>query len=201
MKIPGGPTWSENTKDTKLTSLSQGLDLSPDVKILCKDNDFAESFIDAVPDEEEQKKYLINSSKYASRNQYDPNYVLFFRRTLPSGNPKPEERWTNEFIQARNGLRREIPEGPHRLHTIILCDTLSHILINGEKEGNTNPFTDGELAVNFQAYDQSRSLCKFKPAQEKEKLDEYLKKDGAMTAQQITDIIRENKNRIDSTLN
>ncbi|MEI6119034.1 MAG: hypothetical protein WCP92_07675 [bacterium] len=140
MKRPGGEIFKEK-KETTLSILAKDLNLKI-IPSYVRDEDFIMAFMQSVPDREEQKKYITNSSKYVLRESYDPNYVLFFRRTLPSQQPKPEERWTNEYLQVRNLLKREIPHGPHRLYSIILCDSLQHLLINGEKEGITNPFTD-----------------------------------------------------------
>jgi len=152
------------------------------VEKLCNDKDFTDSFTEAVTEPAELKKYLINTSKYELNNKdYDPDYVLFFRRSLPGEKPKPEERWTNEYIQVKNGLRREIPEGPHRYYTIILFDSLGKILINGEKKGETNPVTDGEVVVNLPEYDQNSCICKFKTDYDKKSLENYLKQDGALT--------------------
>ena len=104
---------------------------SPNVQCLCEDEDFVKAFLLAIPDKEIQQKFLLNTSNYNSlKKDYNPYYVLFFRRTLPSNIPKHEERWTDVYPIVKMGLRREIPPGPHRIHTIILCDSLQHILSN-----------------------------------------------------------------------
>jgi hypothetical protein len=121
---------------------------------------------------------------------------LFFRRTLPSNLPKPEERWTNTYNVVRMWLRREIPHGPHRLHSIILCDTLEHITINWEKKWNTNAFSDWEIVVNLPNYDQSTCILKFKPQQEKLDLEKYLETDNAINQEQILKIIQSIKQDI-----
>ena len=169
--------------------------LSFNVEKLCKDSDFSEAFTQAITDKEEQIKFLMNTSRYNNRqDDYDPKYVLLFRRTLPSEESKPEERWTDEYMQVLNGLRREIPEGPHRFHSIILCDSLEHLLSTGEKQGETNSFTDGEIVVDFDKYDQDSCVCKFKPHREKEALEEYLQTEGALSQEETLKKVQEHKN-------
>lgn len=189
--MPGGEYFE--TKKPSLNDLLQIDGLSFNAEKICKDEDFVSAFSLAVPDVEMQKKFILNTSNYEMGKDYDPKYVLLFRRTLPSDTPKYEERWAKEYVQVRNGLRKEIPDGPHRLHSIILCDSLQHLLSNGEKGGETNPFTDGEIVVNFPSYDQNTCVCKFKPRGEKQKLDEYLKTENAITQGEILRIVQESK--------
>ncbi|MDD2656065.1 MAG: hypothetical protein PHQ18_00630 [Patescibacteria group bacterium] len=199
-QIPGFKGLIDQPKITILTEVMREIPdnkLGFDVKKFCGDPDFVEPFIQAVPDREKQKKYLINSSKYENEEQdFDPNYVLFFRRTLPSKTPKPEERWTYLYTTVRHGLRREIPEGPHRLHSIILCESLGKLLIYGEKTEDSNPFTDGERVFECRKYDQEESLCKFKPTREKKELAEYLKKEGALSEEETLAKVTEHKSKI-----
>lgn len=190
IKRPGGKLFGE---ETVLTPLIKELDLSVSASRLCRDKDFVNAFVQAVPDKKEQKKYLINTSRYEDRKDFDLRYVLFFRRTLPSRTPTYEEHWTNVYMQARKGLTAEIPEGPQRLHTIIMCDSLNHLQPYQKKEGDMRAFTDGEIVVNLPKYDQSKSLLRFKPENEQEELSEYLKKKGALTPQQVRDQIEKNK--------
>jgi len=199
MKRPGGEIFLEN-KETVLSILAKDLNLEM-VPSLFKDEDFVLAFIQKIPDREEQKKYIINSSKYASGEVYDASYVLFFRRTLPSQQPKHEERRTNEYLQVRNWLKIEIPKGPHRLHSIILCDSLQHLLSNGKKEGDTRPFTDGEIVVNFPDYNQDLCICKFKPWVEQQELAEYVKTTDAVSLESIREIIKKHKTSLYSSLN
>ncbi|MEI6773584.1 MAG: hypothetical protein WCL18_01865 [bacterium] len=75
---------------------------SPNVQHLCEDEDFVKAFLLAIPDKEIQQKFLLNTSNYnVLHKNYDPNYVLFFRRTLPSNMPKHEERWTDVYFTVR----------------------------------------------------------------------------------------------------
>jgi hypothetical protein len=190
--MPGGDRFGN--EETALSPFIHELDLDWSTSKLCQDKDFAKAFVKTFPNKEEQKKYLLNTKKYSENKDFDPSYVLFFRRTLPSKNPSYEEHWTNEYVQARNGLKVEIPEGPHRFHSILLCDSLKHLLsYGGEKESG---FTDGELAVNFPQYDQEKSLFKFKLQQDQEALNNYLKKEGALTQEQIVELIQQSKKRI-----
>ena len=98
-------------------------------------------------------------------------------------------------MQVLNGLKREIPEGPHRWHSIIICDSLEHISINGEKQGDTRAFTDGELVVNFTEYNQEGCICKFKPQREKDALKNYLETEGALDLRETTKRVREIKTK------
>ena len=175
---------------------------SPNVQCLCEDEDFVKAFLLAIPDKEMQQRFLLNTSNYnILHKDYNPHYVLFFRRTLPSNIPKHEERWTDVYPIVRMGLRREIPPGPHRIHTIILCDSLQHILSNWEKEWETNPFSDGEIVVNFPDYDQNTCICKFKPAYEQEALNRYLETENAIPQEEILRIIQSKKKEMDELLN
>lgn len=176
-----------NNKDTPLTDLyktltsNEGKDVSINVKKLIGDFDFAKAFVENIPDVAEQYAYLLNTSRYQmGKPDIDPAYVLYFRRTLPSHTPKPEEHWTDEYIQVRNGLRREIPDGAHRYHTIIVCDTLEHIKTNGEKSGDTMAYTDNEIVVNFPEYNQKSALFTYKLAEDQSALDKYLQEQGAL---------------------
>lgn len=160
---------------------------------LCEDPDFSAAFVLAIPDKEEQKKYLLNTSRYElGTGDHDPRYTLFFRRTLPSDSPKHEERWTNEYMRVLSGLRQEIPFGPHRLHSVILCDSLAHLETNGRKPGD-DAFTDGEIIVNFPEYQHKHAICSFKPAREIAALEEYLRTEGAISAQEILCEVQESK--------
>ena len=198
MKRPGGEIFLEN-KETVLSMLAKDLNIEM-MPFYFKDEDFVTAFTQKVPDREEQKKYIINSAKYGWREACDMNYVLFFRRTLPSHQTKPEERWTNEYLDVRNGLKIEIPHGPHRLYSIILCDSLQHLLINGEKKGETNAFTDGEIVVNLPDYDQDTCICKFKPVIEQKALDEYLKTEDAISLETMLEKIKKHKTNLYSSL-
>ncbi|MDO8528426.1 MAG: hypothetical protein Q7S06_00870 [Nanoarchaeota archaeon] len=191
MKRPGGKFFGE---ETVLSPLIKELNLSVSASQLCRDKDFVNAFVQAIPNKKEQEKYLINTSRYEDGEDFDSRYVLFFRRTLPSRTPTYEEHWTNVYMQARKGLTVEIPEGPQRLHTIIVCDSLDRLQPYQKKE-EVRAFTDGEIVVNLPKYDQSKSLLRFKPENEKEELSEYLKKKGALTPQQLRDQIERNKSK------
>lgn len=200
METPGGKSMDKYHQKTTLSTLSLGLHLSNNVEKICKNQDFVMAFLQAVPDKEEQKKYLIHTSRYNELgNDYDPHYVLMFRRTLPSNFPKPEECWTDQYFTVLTWLKREIPHGPHRLHSIILCDTLEHILYYWEKKGGI-PITDWEIVVNFPDYNQCNCLCMFKPSYEQEELEAYLKTEWAMNEQEILKHVMSSKKDIYSSL-
>lgn len=96
-------------------------------------------------------------------------------------------------MRVLRGLRQEIPVGPHRFHSIILCDTLEHLTTNGLKEDQSDTYTDGEIKVHFSEYDHNHCLCKFKPANEEGALAEYLKTEGALTAEDVLRVVRGSK--------
>lgn len=196
--LPGFPRLAGEKVETPLSSLQKemsGEHLSFIVEKLCGDPDFSAAFVRAVPDRDEQKKYLLHTSRYEfGAGDCDPRYVLFFRRTLPSDSPKHEERWTNEYMRVLNGLRREIPEGPHRLHSVILCDSLAHLEANGRKPED-DAFTDGEIIVNFPEYQHEHAICSFKPAREIAALEEYLRTEGAISTQDILREVQESKRK------
>ncbi len=159
-----------------------------EVEKMCQDPDFAVAFTARVPDPAEQRRYLTETSKYLIQGPKaaDHRYVLVFRRTLPSETPKAEEHWTAEYIQARNGLRREIPEGPHRWYSVILCSSLDDIMSDGGLHPEQNEATtDGEVKVISPAYDVSRCVCIIKPEREQQALAEYLETAGAITLDEL----------------
>ncbi len=85
-RVPGGH--QEQPQATALTRLmNQMSEFAGSIIVdrFSEDPDFVQSFIQAVPDPEEQKKYLYHTAKYdVGIKDYNPAYVLFFRRTLPS---------------------------------------------------------------------------------------------------------------------
>lgn len=200
--LPGFPRLVGGLRSEKIETPLSGLlkemtgeRLSLIVERFCGDPDFSAAFALAVPDKEEQKKYLLNTSRFdLGTGGFDRRYVLFFRRTLPSDGPKHEERWTNEYNQVLNGLKREIPHGPHRLHSVILCDSLAHLETNGRKPED-DAFTDGEIIVNFPEYHHEHAICSFKPAREIAALEEYLRTEGAISAQEMLREVQESKRK------
>ncbi len=172
--------------------------ISGDIELACKEPEFAKAFIEAVPDEEEQRKYLFNSSLHGlGRKGYDEKYVLYFRRTLPSKEPKPENRWTDNFVQVRNGLKKEIPEGPHRFYSVILCDSLEHLSQNG-KDTEIDANTDGEIVVHRDEYNQNECVCSFKPQHEQEALAKYQKKEDAMGLGEVLKKVKDYRSQRDA---
>lgn len=170
-----------------------------------KDPDFVENFISRITTPEEQLKYVLNTSKFLSRQgandvSYDPEYVLVFRRSLPSNDPKSERHWTTEYITARRGLTREIPHGPHRLYSIILCSTLADVLKDGGPSSEPNSATsDGEIKVDTPFYDQKRCIISFRPKDQEEELKKYQKTDGAMSLESVLKQIKEIKKPIQTS--
>lgn len=164
------------------------------------DVDFIRAFIAAVPDAAEQQKYvdhtirfLENGAPLAARTLkklcIDPQYVLFFRRSLPSEKPKYEGHWTSDYATARRGLQHEIP-AIHRLHTIILASTLSDVLSDATVEDSVG--SDGEIKLRQQKmYNQKRSICRFRPMSQQKELEEYLKNPDALSLEQMTEKVRE----------
>lgn len=190
------PTSSIKIQNTPLTKVFHDIgERNFLLERLCGDADFSEAFVRAVPDPEEQKKFLIHSARFdkTGRSDCDLRYVLFFRRTLPSKTPKHEERWTNNYLGVLTGLKREIPHGPHRAHSIILCDSFAHLLTHGERTEDAEAFTDNEIVVNFPEYDQEDCLLKFKPSIEKKGLHDYLQTEGALSEEAILREVQENR--------
>ncbi|MDD5054821.1 MAG: hypothetical protein PHZ00_00965 [Candidatus Peribacteraceae bacterium] len=128
------------------------------------DPEFAAVFARTVPDPAAQQLYIRNSLLYARNGKYDPRYVVVFRRTQPAASPAPEQHWTTDYITARRGLRQEI-SGEQRATSIILCDTLGHVLSDGGFDQTGQAQSDGEVKVlnNSGGFDQSTALFAFKP--------------------------------------
>lgn len=183
---PGGRLLGEGTS-TPLSERASVLDLPTSVLQMSKDPEFYREFVIKVPDLVEQEKFLLNTAAFITESSFDPAFVLLFRRTLPSAAPKPETHWSSNFVTVRNGLKTEIPEGPHRLHSVILCATLRELLQAGRirPEIESRGISDGEVRFTMQNFLQTHALVIFKPACETEALSEYLKQPGAKQLSQI----------------
>lgn len=162
-----------------------------------RDPEFVEDFINRVPDTTEQDKFVINTSVYNSdpKAQYDSNYVLVFRRTLPSEEPKPEQHWTTEYMIAVNGLRYEI-SGVHRLHSVILSTRLTDLQQVGMDENDSlKGISDGEIKIKSTPFDQSKCVTRFRPKEQQKKLDIYLATENTQSAASVIQQISQLKNR------
>lgn len=181
--------------ETPLSRVATELDLPHAVINMAKDTDFYPQFAAAVPNPEEQARFLKNTAQFLLEQESDPRYVLMFRRTLPSPAPKPEAHWTSDFVTARNGLRNEIPEGPHRYHSVILCATLAEILKEGGLAPDSMPrgTSDGEIKIVSKAFEQARSIVIFKPAHESEKLNTYMTRADALGINQVLAMVKDAK--------
>ena len=93
----------------------------------------------------------------------DPSKVLFFRRTIPSKDPKPEFFWTSDYFETRQGLTAEISP-KNRDTAIIIVASLDAINKNGGLIQDIND--DQGIAVRqigTDNFDQNLALTKFKP--------------------------------------
>ena len=133
--------------------------------------------------------YLINTMKYHLGKECNHEYVLCFRRAIPSEYPKTENFWSNEFGEVYNGLTPEII-GPQRLHSVINVTTLDKL----EKHGivfTGKGVSDGEIAIdpnkNFDSI-----LFRYKPISEYYELLEFLK-NGGITRKELLEELYENR--------
>ncbi len=147
-----------------------------DISMVFKDPDFLQKFLEIVPFEE-QSKYMKNVYLFEFGKEYDPKYLLVFRRAIYTYYKKNENFWTTSFNDARFGLRREQPlGGPVRLYSSIMVTTMDKLINHGL--GNTdNGGTDGEIVI-----DPSKPfndfLLVYKPQDEKEELERYISSGG-----------------------
>ncbi len=164
------------------------------------DPDFVRSFREAIPDVDEQRKYLKNTSNYLYRQAYDQNYVLIFRRTLPFNEPKPEQHWTDDYIIALRGLRLEI-SGAERLHSVILCAGLGDIISDTGYSQNPNlAESDGEIKVDTFAFNQQRALFTIKPENERTALERYLQQPDAISLEDLIESKKKKKQPISTSI-
>lgn len=151
-----------------------------------EDDDFIINLINSV-NIEDIPKYMINTSNYQMRKECDENYVLCFRRAVPSVEPKPENFWSTEFIEVTKGLQVEI-NNEQRLHSVINVTTLAEL----KKHGiviTTRGVSDGEIAIKPNKT-FSKFLFRYKPCREFWELESYLR-DGGKTRDEILGQLRE----------
>ena len=150
--------------------------------------DFMRAFVDSVPSPQRRERYALETAKFALGKPADQDQVLVFRRTAPAlpNQPKPERDWTTDYIQAANGLRQEIPSGPARWYSQILCSTLGEVSRDGLAPAS-GAATDGELKTLASTYAQDRALFAFRTASDEAQLTNYLRSPDALTLAQILD--------------
>lgn len=153
-----------------------------------RDPDFVENFTRSVNSSDEQDKYVLNTSAYLSgldKSKYDSHYVLVFRRSLPTDKPKPEQHWTTDYITAVRGLGQEV-QGVHRLHSMILCSTLEELnRIGLDENQDVKAVSDGEIKIKPIPFDQNNCVTKFRPKNQQEELDTYMKTKDAITLETL----------------
>ena len=175
-KPPGGHVgFPEIAQDSPLFSVAKRWDQILDDTNLWfnRDPDFIGKFVIAVPDLYEQSQYLINSASFFlnSRGRCDWDYVLVFRRSLPSTEDKPEQYWTTDYITALRELKNEIP-GAHRLHTVILVTTLGQLTRYGiDDDIYSGGQSDGQIKIIETPVNQRLCLMSFRPSSQQKELD------------------------------
>ena len=139
----------------------------------CFDNeDFIVNIINNI-DIDEIEKYMLNTKEYIMHHECDKNYVLLFRRAIPSDEPITENFWTTNFNEVFRGLSMEI-SGDQRIHSVINIATLDSLERHGVVVTDRG-VTDGEVAIdpnkNFNSF-----LFRYKPWIENfELIDNYAK--------------------------
>ena len=106
-----------------------------------------------------EEGFKLNVS-YLNSLGIDPEKVLFFRRTQPSGDaPKPEYYWTSDYSEALKGLTAEIT-GERRKTSVILVATLNTI---NQNEGLIQDINDDSgisvRQIGIEPFDQSKALA------------------------------------------
>ncbi len=152
-------------------------------------DDFLINMINNV-DLNEIPKYLDNTFKYARRGDYDPNFVLCFRRAIPTEEEKTENFWSTNFNEVLNGLRAEISE-EQRILSAINVTTLNQLEKHGIVTTNRG-ISDGEIAIDPNKNFPSTSfLFRYKPWKESVHLKSLLEK-GAISREQVLSKLKEN---------
>ena len=187
--------WSQNTGVDYLWLV----EMSP-----FSDPEFLTKFEQTVP-ENEQEKFVTNTfafkekfgqnsigkSDIADENEYNPNYVIFARRALVCDEAKPEQYWSHEYAMPRRQLR--VNEAV-RLHSEMLITTFDKLINHGVVENGTDPTMgtgeNGEIIIDPKPFPASNFLFTFKPRDEQEELETYLK-NGGISRQALTQKMRE----------
>ena len=149
-----------------------------------EDADFLSVFMEYI-DKEDWEKYVLNIKKnLVGDKDFDPKYVLMFRRTTLAENPKPEVFWTNEYGVVRNGLKKEIPEhSEYRILSKIFISTLKNLSDCEQTEEEFEEIdkkygygsSDGEIRISSKPFDlRERCLFAIKPESERKELEDYL---------------------------
>ncbi len=105
-----------------------------------------------------EEGYEINV-EYLSSQNIDPTKVLFYRKTQPGTDPKPELYWTSDFYQTQVGLQKEISGDAAESAVTLVCD-LSTINNNDGLIQDVND--DSGLAVRqkgIDTFDQKNCLA------------------------------------------
>lgn len=173
--------WGEYTEDEKNKINDLNTQIGVDGALgntVFRDKTFFENFLKYVTDDEEQFKYAENTYKYfINANSYDPNYVIFTRRSVPSKNPKPKAFWSSDHGIVLNGLKNELPVGSvDRLYSVIMVTSLAKLINHGiaSHEGGKS---DGEICIDPEK-PFSDFLFLYKPNYELLQLAEYQKQGG-----------------------
>lgn len=163
-----------------------------------KNGEFLKLFQSYVP-AEEQLKFVQNTAYYSEkRKDVNVNYVLYFRRSIPGDEPKPEIFWTNNFWTVFNGLSRELPHNsPRRIYSEIFVVTKSildkHNATDTELEDIDKKYgsgsSDGEMRISPKPFAIKNCLFTYKPERELTKLNEYQKSPNFLTREQVLEKI------------
>ncbi|MFA7253307.1 MAG: hypothetical protein WC107_02010 [Patescibacteria group bacterium] len=109
----------------------------------------------------EESGRRINVQAVSEQGQINPEKVLFYRVTQPSGEPKPEYYWTSDLHEVMHGLNAELSREKQETAVILVSD-LRTISENGGLIEDVND--DQGLAVRqigMEPFDQKRCLAIF----------------------------------------
>ncbi len=136
---------------------------------------------------EEVEKFIHNTVMYenhSSNPEIDENYVMCFRRAIPSEEPLYDNFWTTpESNEAFIGLSTEQPkDSPIRLHSVIKVTSLAqlkkHGIVDSERLGS-----EGEIAIDPNKKFEG-VLFQYKDSRELYALRDYID-NGGITRQEM----------------
>lgn len=148
-----------------------------DVPLEFKDSDFLKCFFKKFSIEE-QKKYLLTTYNYERNRNFDPKFLLVFRRAIYTDYAKNENFWSTEFNEVRFGLRNEQPIGsPIRLYSSIMVTTMDKLINHGIVSLDHGGATDGEISISANKTFND-FLFVYKPYDEIITLNQYISSGG-----------------------
>lgn len=149
-----------------------------------RDEDFVLAFLGAFPDKNEQFKYVKNTNDYHTMSGYkhlrefDGNYVLVTRRSVPSAQAKPEQYWTDEHNVALTIYNEFAPNPGVSNHSVIMVTTLQKLNEHGLGGKLGGAVSDGEICIIDEPFPTENFSFVYKPGGELYQLENYIRQGG-----------------------